>query len=234
MQNKSDLIYIKRKSILYFFVILLALVSVTPVLADYLGPNRTVIEWTSVCKVVLYECKYVASKGDWRYRRVDDWACSDESKPWQAYSSQPSSQGCFASTTGDTYWEREETLQEVTNTYPPAIINNTLQNCTLNNGWCTTSPELSINGTEPVSGYNILAIEGSLNGQTFACSKSTCNVPLSEGDNSFTFWALSSWGDSSEMGTFTAKVDTILPIVGLDVSGSNGTNGVECVAFCEW
>ena len=47
LQNKSDLIRIKRKTIFYFIAILIALASVTPVLADYLGPNRTVTETTS-------------------------------------------------------------------------------------------------------------------------------------------------------------------------------------------
>jgi hypothetical protein len=94
----------------------------------------------------------------------------------------------------------------------------------LNNGWCITAPELFLSGSEPLSGYNILAIEGSLNGQAFACSGSTCNLPLNEGNNTFTFWALSSYGDSSTMGTFTAKVDTVAPNAGLDVNGSNGLN----------
>ena len=85
-------------------------------------------------------------------------------------------------------------------------------------------PALSLNGSEPLAGYGILAVEGSLNGQTFACSGSVCDVPLNEGNNDFTFWALSSYGDSSEMGTFSAKVDTAPPNVGLDVIGSNGTN----------
>lgn len=87
-----------------------------------------------------------------------------------------------------------------------------------------TLPTLSLNGSEPLAGYNILAIEGSLNGQTFACSGSACDVPLNEGNNDFTFWALSSYGDSSEMGTLSVKVDTVSPNVGLDVIGSNGTN----------
>src|SRR5687767_6896512 len=92
VHHKSDLIQIKRKTIIYFIVILIALASVTPVLADYLGPNRTVTGTTSACKVILYECKYVPAKDDWRYKKVDDWSCSNESKPWQGYSSQPS--GC--------------------------------------------------------------------------------------------------------------------------------------------
>src|SRR5688500_16696692 len=121
----------------------IALATVTPVLADYLGPNRTVTGTTSACKVILYECKYVPTKDDWRYKKVDDWSCSNESKPWQAYSSQPS--GCSAGS-GDQYWDREDAVQEVTNIYPPATINSSLQNCTLQNGWCVSAAKLSLSG----------------------------------------------------------------------------------------
>jgi len=134
----------KRNTTIYFIVAIIALAGVTPALADYLGPNRTVTETTGVCKVILYECQYVTAKQDWRYRISDSWSCSNEGKPWQAYPDQPSSQGCFAATDGDQYWAKDDTLQEVTTTYPPATISSTLQNCTENNGWCLTSPQLSL------------------------------------------------------------------------------------------
>jgi hypothetical protein len=225
MNHSSNHIRFKRTTFIYFIVVLTVLVIATPVFADYLGPDRTVTEATSACKVILYECQYIASKDAWKYHKVGDWSCSNESKPWTAYSGNPSSQGCFAATAGDTYWSKEETLQEVTITYPPATINNSLQNCNLSNGWCNTTPELTLNGTEPLSGYDILAIEGSLNGQTFACPGGNCSIPLSEGNNDFTFWALSSWGDSSEMETFSSRVDTVPPTLGLDITAANGKNG---------
>ena len=225
MKQSTNLIHINRKTVIGLIVVILIFAIATPVLADYLGPNRTVTEASSTCKVVLYECQYVASKDVWKYRKAGDWSCSNEGKPWKAYSSSPSSQGCFSGTAGDTYWSKEEVLQEVTITHPSATIINSLQNCNLNNGWCNTTPELALSGTEPLSGYNILAIEGSLNGQTFACSGENCSISLNEGNNDFTFWALSSWGDSSEMGTFSSKVDTVPPTLGLDISASNGTNG---------
>ena len=233
MQGKSNLIRItpalaggarERKP---FFIVLfiLSLAIATPVLADYLGPHRTITETTSVCKVVLYECQYVASKDLWKYKQVDDWSCSNEGKPWQAYPDTPSSQGCFDDTVGDQYWGKEETLQTITITHPEATIASALQGCNLNNGWCNTASVLSLNGTEPLSGYSILAVEGSLNGQTFACSGGNCTVSLNEGSNDFSFWALSSWGDSSSMGTFSAKVDTVSPTLGLDITATNGANG---------
>lgn len=224
MLNQSRIIRVKRITLVYLAALLIALAVATPAFADYMGPNRTVDETTSVCKVLLNECQYVAAKGDYLYHKIDDWSCSNESKPWRAYPSQPS-QDCSDNNIGDKYWERDEIIQGVTTTYPPAVINSSLQNCTLQNGWCATAPTLFLSGSEPVSGHGILGIEGSLNGQTFACPGSSCNVSLNEGTNNFTYWALSSWGDSSTMGTVTAKVDSRPPDVNGSFSGTLGSNG---------
>ena len=217
--------YSKINKWILLIVAIMVMGIVTPALADYLGPNRIVTESVSSCKVILLECQYVPSKDDWRYHKVEGWACSDENKPWKAYSSEPSSQGCYDATAGHQFWERTETSQVVTSTYPPATINGSLQNCTLQNGWCVTTPQLSLSASEPVSGYSILAIEGSLNGQTFACPSSGCNLSLNEGDNSLAYWALSSWGDSSTMGTLTTKVDSQLPSITGIFTGTSGSNG---------
>ncbi|HQU37681.1 MAG TPA: Ig-like domain-containing protein, partial [Anaerolineales bacterium] len=216
MRVESKFISIKRKTLLYFVTAVLTLGIVTPVLADYLGPDRT----TTTSEVDTYDYGVWARDNnkvpyclDKKGNKADDCVvCEWKRKPGNA---------C-----GDaTYWYTLGTKSEVVETMinlPPATISSSLRNCSLNNGWCNTASELSLNGIEPLSGYNILAIEGSLNGQTFACSGSNCNVPLSEGNNDLSFWALSSYGDSSEMGTLSAKVDTMSPNVGLDVIGSNG------------
>jgi len=223
VQEQSNLIRIKRKTIFYFAVILIALVAVTPVLADYIGPNRTVTETVSVCKVFLNECQFVAAKDDWRYKSESSWSCSNEGKPWQAYSS--TSRACNASNNGYQYWERNDVTQTVTNTYPPATITGSLQNCTLQNNWCITVPHLSLSGIEPVSGESIIAIEGTLNGQNFACTNANCSIPLNQGRNSFTYWALSSFGDSSTMGTQIPYVDSVLPNITGEFTGIIGSNG---------
>ena len=212
-----------KKWMFYPLIILVVLGIATPVLADYLGPNRTVAETTSACQVVLYECQYVAVKGSYHEKRVEDWSCSNESKPWQAYPS--SAPSCNATNNGRLHWEREETLQSVTVTYPPATINSSLQNCTPQNGWCTTIPQLSLSGNEPVAGFSIYAIEGSLNGQQFACMNSNCSVPLNQGSNSLAFWALSSFGDSSSMEVLSANVDSEPPSVTGAFTGTAGSNG---------
>jgi hypothetical protein len=203
----------------------MALTVATPVLAEYLGPNRTVTETSSVCKIILRECQFVADKNEWRYKSEASWSCSLESKPWQDYSNNSRPCNDTLHTNGYQYWEREDVPQTETNTYPPATITGSIQNCTLRNGWCITPPQLSLTGVEPVAGHSIIAIEGTLNGQPFACTNSTCSVPLSQGNNDFTYWALSSFLDSSEMGTFTAKVDSLLPNINASLSGTTGLNG---------
>lgn len=212
------------RPMLILFTLAVFVIPTVTALAAYIGPNRTRTETTEVCTVVLWECKYVASRKDYRYRRVGDWSCSSESKPWESYPD--TGPACSASTVGAQYWSRESFTTTTTVTYPEATISSALQNCTLSNGWCgITAPSLALGGIEPVNGYQITAIEGTLNGQPFSYAGATCNRALVEGNNAFTFWALSSFGDSSLMGTLTAKVDLTPPQIAPSVSGTVGANG---------
>ena len=183
MQSKSDLIRIKRKTLLHLVVIVLALGIATPVLADYLGPDRT------------FTKSYVDTYD------YGVWARDNNKLPYCLDKNGKIADACIicdwerqpGNACGDaTYSYKLGTKSEVvtkTISQPPATISGALQNCTMNNGWCVTAPQLSLSTNEPLSGYNILAIEGSHNGQTFACPSSTCNIPLNEGDNNLTFWA---------------------------------------------
>ncbi len=191
--------------------------------ADYLGPDRTRTVTTEVCKVVLLECAYVPSKELWKYVPIEDWMCSNEGKPWQSYPDHGPE--CWSGTAGEKYWERRYVVETNTVTYPEATINAALNGCTLRNSWCVTSPLLSLVANEPLSGYQILLIEGTRNGEAFACQSASCDVPLLEGENTFTFWALSSWGDSSRMGNLSARVDTQPPQVQGELSGTPGEAG---------
>ena len=214
-----------RRWIFSLAAVTVALMVATPVLAEYLGPNRTVTETSTTCKVILKECEFSTAKDEWKYKTVGSWSCSLESKPWQEYSNNSRPCNDTLHTNGYQYWEREDVTQTGTNTYPPATITGAIQSCTLRNGWCITPPQLSLTGFEPVAGHSIIAIEGTLNGQTFACTNSTCSVPLSQGNNDFTYWALSSFLDSSEMGALTAKVDFVVPNINAGLSGTAGQNG---------
>jgi len=225
MPKQTRKIQSRINKIIILVILGIALVCVTPVLADYLGPNRTVTETKTTCKIALNSCQYIASKDKYNFHQVNTWSCSNESKPWQSYPSKPPSQGCTSGNVGDKYWEKNQISSQVTTTYPAATISGVLLNCVQNNGWCTTAPQLSLSGTEPVPGYTILGLEGTWNGQNFACPGPSCNIPLAEGDNNFNYWALSSWTDTSTMGTLSAKVDSQQPVISGSLSGTSGLNG---------
>jgi len=114
----------------------------------------------------------------------------------------------------------------VITTLPEAAVSSYIS-CSLPgaSGWCRGIASLEISSNEPIPGFNILTVEGTRNGASFACSGTTCSVPLQEGPNDFTFWALSSWGDSSGMGTASGSVDTQPPFVSGSLSGVAGSGG---------
>ncbi len=210
----------KAKRFLLVIPILLAALITVRVMADYLGPDRTVTETRSVCKVSLYECANV--NGTWKYKKTLETSCGED-KWWLAYPSQK--QTCDANNASYEYYEKGDVITTVQSTYPPATIAGELLNCTLQNGWCNTRPRLSLTGDEPLDDYVITAIEGTRNGSAFSSPGSTYSISLVEGQNNFTFWALSSWGDSSLMGSLSAKVDTTPPQLQLAVDGVAGASG---------
>jgi hypothetical protein len=82
-----------------------------------------------------------------------------------------------------------------------------------NNGWCTGAASLSVTASEPLGGHSITLIEGTHNGSGFSCPGASCEVTLSQGQNDFTFWAHSTFGDTSSMGSASGKVDSQPPQV---------------------
>jgi hypothetical protein len=191
----------------------------------YTGPNRTVTEDVTECRVVLEECQYIASKHDYKWHHIDSWACGQESKPWLAYENYQGN--CASYNVGHTRWGKQTVITQQTVTYPPATVG-----CDYNcptpgqNGWCAGGGQAIISGAEPVSGYSIFGIEGQQNGVDFACtSGNTCPVPLAEGENQFSFWALSTFTDTSAMGTAVYKQDSVAPQIDAHLTGVQAASG---------
>ncbi len=197
-------------------------------LYSYTGPgNRTIT--TSVCKVELYECQWIDSKSIYKYHLIDDWSCSNESKPWQAYPS--SGPTCSASTEGSQYWSKNPNAGSSSTTYPPATINAVTDCATPGNaGWCKNGPQVNFTVNEPISGETITRVEGTVNSgalKTFCTlnlATGTCSWTPADGISNISAWAVSTWGDTSLKDAVTAKADQVAPALSVPLS-PDGANG---------
>jgi hypothetical protein len=95
---------------------------------------------------------------------------------------------------------------------PPAVVWVNLSGCTPKppENFCEVIPSLQLTGEEPLPNEEIIGIHAVINGSTFSCEGSTCEVPLRPTlltGTTVEFWADSSFGDSTEH--FTAQVRVI-------------------------
>jgi hypothetical protein len=223
--------------------LLAALLAVTiPALADYLGPNRSVSSSTMERLVCDYSAVYDPPGAGYYgcgltlYEAPDgtcdsnvDSLLTSSACGWPAginctsvncdVSRSSSVEGCNDGEPGC-----QEVVQVVDQ--PPATVSGSIScGAPGSGGWCRGEAKLSLSGSEPLSGYSILALEGTRNGESFACSGAACDVPLVQGSNSFSFWAVSSWGDTSLMGSASRSFDSQDPSLAGSVSGTAGDNG---------
>jgi len=109
----------------------------------------------------------------------------------------------------------------------PATVSGTA-GCTLtgNNGWCRSGATVALSASEPVSGERITWIEGNQGAGDFSlcdpadASSVTCSWPAGDGNRSLSFWAHSTFGDTSEMGSVNLKVDGTNPTAGLVIGAT--------------
>ena len=99
----------------------------------------------------------------------------------------------------------EPATREVSTLLPPPLVEVTLENCspvyTSSTSICEAEPILVLTGIEPLPDHHITRIEGIYEGQSFACD-AVCRLRLpltSETGTTLQFWAVSSYGDTSEI-----------------------------------
>lgn len=117
-------------------------------------------------------------------------------------------------------------------TYDPATVSGT-NSCTLagSNGWCKGVGTLSLSSTEPMPGQSITSID---NASGTLCTGGSCVLTYPEGTTSYTYWAVSSFGDTSVQATSSMSVDSVPPTADLSISGDveNGWyNGKSPIVF---
>ncbi|RLD01320.1 MAG: hypothetical protein DRI32_09535 [Chloroflexi bacterium] len=99
--------------------------------------------------------------------------------------------------------------REVAIALPPPVVWIDLENCVVDGttNRCDLPPTLVLRGDEPLAREEITSINGESDGESFSCDSASCNLPLSETDDggiTLSFWATSSYGDSSSL--FNARL----------------------------
>ena len=228
--------------------VLIALITVTTlVLATYTGPNRSKLwysysyerrkclytgyfkppQMSSYCSCTY--TTYVQTQNGCPTTYSEAGLFTNSACSWLGYCSTHTSISIRLDDTTETCESWQEGASTVTTSHTsssdPATVSSAI-NCstTGTNNWCTSPATLSISGTEPLSGYSIAAIEGAINGNAFSCSGSSCLQTFGEGSNNASYWAVSSYGDTSTQGAASENVDTKKPSVSIEVSGTAGSN----------
>ena len=237
-------ILLPRRALLSFIVFLFAAFLTLPALAEHIGPHRTTSTWVWERLACHYEAVYDPPGAGWYGCTLDlygppDSTCDSTSSVKSFFNSAacgwPAGFSCeslpcdISRTSGvESCSEGDEGCRAVekTSSLPPATVAGSVS-CGLpgSSDWCRGEAELSLSGSEPLAGYSILSLEGTRNGETFACSGSACSVTLVEGENGFSFWARSSYGDTSDMGSAAGSLDSHGPSLSAEVTGSAGDGG---------
>jgi hypothetical protein len=92
--------------------------------------------------------------------------------------------------------------REIAIALPPPVVWLDLEDCFVEGttNRCERAPALALRGDEPLADEEIIRIEGKLGAESFSCDSDFCELPLTETDEDgvkLTFWASSSYGDSS-------------------------------------
>jgi hypothetical protein len=175
---------------------------------DYIGPRRTVTVEREVTII-----KEIST--DW-------WMCTVISWPPDF-----SAQGCsldefnyYNSHRGEYSFDSGTVQSSVT--YPPATVSGSFTCASFGGGgYCTSAPAISLSGEEPLSDYSISSIEGP---SGVLCPGASCSWEPPQGEGSLAFWADSTFGDTSEQGSVSYKVDTQPPVLG-GIPAPDGSNG---------
>jgi hypothetical protein len=101
--------------------------------------------------------------------------------------------------------------KEVEIVLPPPVAYVYLEGCTPQppTNLCDTIPSLLITAEEPLPNEHITSIDGTFNGAPFSCDGAQCTLPLTPtplGGVSVEFWAVSSYGDTSDHYTALVRV----------------------------
>ncbi len=135
--------------------------------------------------------------------------------------------------------------KDVPVTLPPAVVWVSVENCDPDpDGWCTKEPLLILTGEEPLPNELITKLHGSIGSDPFTCQKNPCRFKLKETQPEgirITFWADSTYGDTSPLFTATLRVlarkkdkDNLVPSLYVDVLSTQWTGQPSASCAQAW
>ena len=150
--------------------------------------------------------------------------CPDEGGSHPSTGSQIAVCGWVADDCGCNEAYKEETIS-----LPPATVGGAAVCADSGEGgWCKGGASLELTANEPLAGQVIQLIEGDPVGilcDPADAASVNCSWAGADGNFPINYWALSSYGDTSEMASGTWKVDTQAPSASLVVSGGEAGGG---------
>jgi len=242
--------YFSKRIFSSVLVVGIALLFAATVQGAYIGPDRSYSYSCNRRKVCTYEANHPDETYNCTltlYTGPDD-NCQSAASIWPYFSV---AGGCThwthnCSTAGEcSVWSTGSSTQSCTigqtgcvattcsGTYSSATCSSSVTCASYgDNGWCSGSGSVTFNASEPISGEVITYIEGSYGSgdQTLCDPANAANVscswtPSTDGNFGLSYWAHSSWGDTSTMGSASLKIDTVSPTASFNLAGTHGTNG---------
>lgn len=219
-------------------VLSLLLVLTVAVAGSYTGPDRQVRDTAQDTVTMTYQsgpnprginsCTFNTGAAGGSCSTIPSW---EQQEYWcGSGTSYPS--GWCSTHPGQCWTGKITSTYCATTNLPEATVNGSLGCATAgNNGWCRGGATVSLSAHEPLAGERIQYIEGNLGAGLFTvCDPAdnanvSCSWTPAEGNNTLSFWAHSSYGDTSDLETLPCKVDTIAPTSDLDIDVSPASNG---------
>lgn len=222
---------IPQKRYLLILFAVLAVFTVAAGMLAYTGPAaRNNIAQTMIVRTQCLSTQYVGFPPVWRYR---DWDFayaapgSAQALQWQAaYPYAPEHTGCNSSLDGQYGWgEKTVTL----GSYAPVDFSQSLTCATPGSaGWCKGGLTQTMTASEPIPGYVVKLFEtasGTVCDPVDATNVTCTRSITQQGSRSESAWAVSSYGDTSTMQTYSWSLDTELPVNTTTLSAADGLSG---------
>ena len=191
--------------------------------AGFTGPNRTTTKEVRNPSGDQWFC----TKAGWSGECTFNSACSDEGGSPPSVNAQIS--GCAWHSASDNCGCRRSYSTQTVNLPPALVAGSGYCASPGDNGWCRGGASLEFSASEPVSGHVIESIEGNPGGVLCDPADSAsvgCTYSVGgEGNLTIEYWALSSYGDTSEKGSAGIKIDGNPPSISLSVSGGSPGGG---------